>query len=131
MEFTILSSDSSNALRFSNLEPEYVTVELAGIVSASVRVCTYTDELGILNWVNKLASYSRPWKSEISWHSLEGQFSISARCSSLGSIAFSFQLSDMHGHLEEWKVTSSIISDFGQLPHLAEQAKRFFNHART
>ncbi|APE00815.1 hypothetical protein ALT761_02371 [Alteromonas sp. 76-1] len=131
MEFSIVSSISNNSLRFSSLEPEYVTVDLSGVVSASVRVCTYTDENGISNWLNKLASFSKPWKSVIEWQSLESQFSISATCSSLGEVRLSFQLSDMHGHPEEWHVTSSILTDFGQLPVLAKQAERFFNHART
>ncbi len=112
-------------------ESEYVTVHLSGILSASVRVCTYTDESGISNWLNKLASFSKPWKSAIEWQSLENQFSISATCSSLGEVRLSFQLSDLHGHPEEWQVTSSIVTDFGQLPVLAKQAEHFFNHART
>ena len=131
MEFSIDSSISNNSLRFSMPESEYVTVYLSGILSASVRVCTYTDESGISNWLNKLASFSKPWKSAIEWQSLENQFSISATCSSLGEVRLSFQLSDLHGHPEEWQVTSSIITDFGQLPVLAKQAEHFFNHART
>ncbi|SUI63268.1 DUF6228 family protein [Shewanella baltica] len=131
MEFSIDSSISNNSLKFSSLESEYVTVQLTGVVTATARVCTYTDELGILNWLKKLASLKSPWKSAIEWKSLEDQFSISTTCSSLGEVRFSFQLRDMHGHPEEWKVTSSIVTDFGQLPSLAKQAERFFNHART
>ncbi|MDP2538157.1 DUF6228 family protein [Alteromonas stellipolaris] len=131
MEFSIDSSISNNLLRFSKPEPEYITVHLSGIVSASARVCTYTDETGISNWLNKLASFSKPWKEAIEWQSLENQFSVSATCSSLGEVRLSFQLTDMHGHPEEWQVTSSIIIDFGQLQVLAKQAEHFFNHART
>jgi len=131
MEFSIDSSISNYSLRFSNPEPEYVTINFSGVVSASARVCTYTDENGISNWLKKLASFSKPWESEIEWQSLENQFSISASCSSLGEVHLSFQLSDMHGHPEEWQVKSSIITDLGQLPNLAQQAERFFKHART
>jgi hypothetical protein len=131
MEFSIDSSISNNSIRFSKLEPEYVTVSFSGVVSASARVCTYTDETGISNWLNKLASFSKPWKSAIEWQSLESQFSISATCSSLGEVRLSIQLSDLHGHPEEWKVSSSVVTDFGQLPILAKHAEHFFNHART
>lgn len=131
MEFSIDSSVSANSLRFTHPEHDYFIVHSSGVACASVRVCTYTDEKGLLNFINELAAFNKPWKSARKWESIESQFSLSAICSSVGEVCFSFQLKGMLGHPEEWQLRSSILVDFGQLPHLATQADRFFNHVPT
>ena len=131
MDFSIDSSISGNSLKVVSLEPDYMFVELTGIVSVKLRVCTFTDEMGLPNFLRKLSKYNRPWKSEQEWNSLEEQFKISATCSKLGEVYLKITLSDMHGNPEQWSVSTSIVTKLGQLEHLANNAESFFNHERN
>ena len=131
MGFSIESLNSANSVKVSSIEPEYITVSLTGDVEASLRVCTYTDELGLLNYFKKLASYNKPWKNEVSWESFEKQFCISASCSSLGHVLFSIVLTNLSGSREDWEIRIGISSEFGLLEGFASDAERFFNQTRN
>ena len=131
MDFSINSSISGNSLKVVSLEPDYMFVELVGIVSVKLRVCTFTDEMGLPNFLRRLSKFNRPWKTEQEWQSLEHQFRISATCSNLGEVYLEIELSDMHGHPEQWSVKTSIVTELGQLEHLANNAESFFNHDRN
>ncbi|GAB1259294.1 DUF6228 family protein [Aurantivibrio plasticivorans] len=127
MEFSISSTSSNNKLIFSGKDGEYVQVSVAGDVSARLRVYLYTDEAALLNYFRSLGSSINPWKGEISWESLEGEFKISCSCSSLGAVNFQVHLWGLAGHPEEWRVSLGIDTEFGQLQSIANRATKFFN----
>ena len=127
MEFSIKSASSSQELTIFNRDGEYFEVQLAGVVSAHIRVYAYTDEQGLNNLFQKLGGMNKPWKGELAWESLEGEFKISVSCSSLGQVQFNIALWGLPGHPEEWRVNSGLVSEFGQLHAIANRANRFFS----
>ena len=126
MNFSIDSVDSKNSIRFSQREPEYFTVHLTGSVQASCRVCTYTDEFGLMNFFQKLAKTNKPWNGVLHWKSLDEKFQIFTTCSSLGHVIFEVRMHGLAGYPEEWNVKVGITSDFGQLSSYSTSAERFF-----
>jgi hypothetical protein len=125
--FSINSSSSSRELIFLSLQDDCFTVELVGAaVYATQSVSTYTDGHGLASLLGKIAAYERPWSAAESWESLEGDFSISATCSSLGNVTFSVYMCGMLSTPDEWKLSFKLITELGQLPQIATNAHRFF-----
>jgi len=125
-EFQIRSSETEATLLFSDISGDYFTVALtSGPVNASRDVWAYTDAHGLADLFEWMASQSRPWGGTEGWESIEGEFKIYASCSALGVITFDTELNHQ-GIAEEWRVTSQIKSEFGQLPSLAAKARSFF-----
>ncbi len=128
--FTIHSTSSDRSLTFTNCRGNYFQVDLKGAgVSASVEVYAYTDALGLNNLFQELSAYNKPWTGTKKWESLEGEFSISATCSTLGNVEFRINLKMLPGHPEESAISTGIASELGQLSHIAKEAERFFNSA--
>jgi len=75
---------------------------------------------------SQLASYERPWPDIEQCTSLEGDLSISARCSALGVVTFSISIHGLLGVPEEWQLSSDLASELGQLPKIAAASGRFF-----
>lgn len=124
--FTIHSTASSRELVFWDFRNDYFRVELKGEVSATLDVYAYTDALGLSRFFAELAGCDRPWNGERSWSSLEGEFFISAICSSTGNVLFTVKLSGLPGAPEEWSVSAGIESELGQLAQIARSAALFF-----
>ena len=76
---------------------------------------------------NKLASYQKPWKDTISWESIEGEFKLSASCTSLGAIIFTITLKDLLGTSEALAIQVGLETEFGQLQQIAKRSDNFFN----
>lgn len=124
--FSIHSASSSRELIFSNHKDEYFRVELVGDVSAAIDVWAYTDAQGLCELFQELASFEIPWQGEKGWSSIEGEFNISASCSTLGDVLFKVRLYGMLGAPEEWRVSAGLATEFGQLQHIAKRAAEFF-----
>jgi len=125
--FSIHSSSSSRELVFQSRKGEYFQVVLKGDVEAIADVWAYTDAQGLGRLFQELAAYERPWKGEKGWQSIEGEFSISATCSSLGEVRFLVKLRGLQGAPEEWNVQVGLATEFGQLGKIAKQAMAFFS----
>lgn len=125
--FSIKSSSSDRELQFCDLGHEAFTVSLVGqSPQAKLRVCTYTDELGLLAFFKDLGAQPAPWGMERSWGSLEGEFHIQASCSPLGQVTFRATLLGNVGMEEEWRVSIGLQQEFGALEGLAQKASAFF-----
>lgn len=127
--FSIKSNASDRELAFFAARPDYFTVELRG---SDVRAAKEVyDARGLAELFAKLASFERPWKGSEAWESLEGEFSITATCSTLGEVRFSIRMRDMLAEHEPWEVSARVVSELGQLPDIAAHAKVFFDAAAS
>lgn len=131
MESSVLSIRSTSSHReliLSQHRDEYFRVELKGFeVSAATSVWAYTDANGLNRFFQELASFSKPWQGQRSWASIEQDFSLSATCTSLGSVTFWVELRGLQGAPEEWRIEAGLVTDFGQLEQIAKNAEVFFN----
>jgi len=125
--FAIQSTISNRKLTFSNHDNDYFFVEISGNISASVNVWAYTDASGLIYMFNELASYDKPWKDIKSWESIEGEFKISASCTSLGAVTFEVEIKDLQGAPEHFELDAGIETEFSQLQKIAKNASIFFN----
>jgi hypothetical protein len=126
---SIKSRSSDRELFFLNPRQDYFTVELRGSsVRATRDVYAYTDASGLAKLFSKLAASKRPWVGAERWEALEGEFSISAQCSTLGQVSFSVLIRDHLGGPEEWSVSAVLETELGGLPGIAADAQLFFSH---
>jgi hypothetical protein len=125
--FKIHSVSSNRELVVHSHRDEYFHVELKGAeVTASTDVWIPTDRNGLNAFFQELAGYKIPWNGERGWGSLEGEFEISATCTTLGQVIFQVRLAGMVGGSEEWKVQAGLDTELGQLESIAREAGRFF-----
>jgi len=125
-KFIIKSVESDLKLILSDMQGEYFKVQLESErINAIHEVWAYTDAYEFSGFMNDLAAQDKPWSGVKSWGSIENDFVLSAKCSSLGQVTFEVELSKF-GSSEEWQVKTHIVSEFGQLPNLAKSAKAFF-----
>ena len=92
-------------------------------------VWAYTDADGLCQLFSRLGEYSRPWTGLEIWESIEGDFRLSAACSSLGSVTFSVEMAGLQGAPEEWRVSASLVTEMGRMQELSAGAHRFFGGA--
>ncbi|MDZ4056093.1 DUF6228 family protein [Hydrocarboniphaga effusa] len=124
--FIVKSAETDARLVFSQRVGEDYSVEFQSQQLQVVHsVCGYTDPQGVARLFQALAAYSKPWKGQLHYQSLEQEFSISASCSSLGTVSLAVAFSRI-GATQEWSATATIQIEFGQLSVLASNAKRFF-----
>lgn len=103
-DFRIESSETDATLLFTWIRGDYFTVCLSsGPVNASRDVWAYTDEHGLADLFEWMASQSKPWGAAEGWESIEGKFKIYASCSTLGTVTFDIQMNHL-GVSEEWGV---------------------------
>jgi len=124
--FSIKSTLSSRELVFSERFDEYFRADIKGDIATSINVYTYTDESGILRLFSELSSLNKPWQGVRIWESSEDDFSISVSCSPLGQVLIEVYLSKSTASPEELTVKMSLVTEFGQLPKIAQDAKAFF-----
>jgi len=125
--FSIRSVSSSRELVFSSHKDEYFHVELKGIeVSASTDVWTNANSNGFNAFFQEIASFKNPWKGERTCASYEGEFEISAICTTLGHVIFQVKLAGQIGGLEEWKAQVGLDTELEQLEKIAQNANIFF-----
>lgn len=127
-EFRIKSSDTDLQLKLSELDSESFTAQIKSFrINATRTIWTYTDIDGIANLIESLASQQNPWFGVKCWESVEGEFKLSASCSSLGKVTFGIELSD-YDCSEAWLIKTQLSSEFGQLSELAKSARAFFGN---
>jgi len=125
--FSIKSTHSDRELAFSGCDGDYFRVELKGGIRAAIRVyghAPHTHDLA--HWFSELGKHCSPWEGELSWESLEGEFKISAKCTSLGHILIMVSLSDLPGSDEEAYIQAGIETELGQLINISNGARSFF-----
>ncbi len=128
---SIHSTSSGRELVFSCCRDEYFHVALKGVeVSAEAEIWAYTDADGLKNMFPDLGSLASPWHGEHSWTSIEGDFSLTATCTSLGNVTLRVEFRGLQGAPEEWRVQAGLVLDFGQMEKLAKSAKIFFDDSR-
>jgi hypothetical protein len=127
--FSIHSVSSDRELVFSSRKGEYFLVELKGsALSVSTGVWATTDASGLNKFFQEIASHRNPWQGERSWGSLEGEFEISATCTTLGHVIFWVKLSGLPGGVEEWEAQAGLETELGQLEKIAVGANIFFQN---
>ncbi|HNB76730.1 MAG TPA: DUF6228 family protein [Enterococcus faecalis] len=125
--FSIRSTSSNRELVFSSRKGEYFHVELKGIaMSASTDVWATTDNNGLNAFFQEIASFKNPWQGTRDWGSLEGEFEISATCTTLGHVIFEVKMAGQIGGTEEWKAQFCLETELGQLETIARNASIFF-----
>jgi hypothetical protein len=125
--FSIHSVNSDRELIFSSHKGDYFQVELKGHgISALTDVWAYTDANGLNKLFQELAHFQKPWLETLSWQSLEGEFTLSATCATLGQVTFNVTLCHRIGASESWKVEAGLVAELGQLEKIAKDAKAFF-----
>lgn len=125
-QFEIKSTVSSNKIIFSSLNGDYFNVELKGDLCVKRNVYAYTDAKSLCNLLVNLSEVSKPWEGKRHWESIEGEFLFDVICDSAGHVTFLIELNQI-GVVEEWRVNFSIVSEFGQLSRIAENATKFWN----
>ncbi|MGC1377264.1 MAG: DUF6228 family protein [Anaerolineales bacterium] len=124
--FSIHSVSSDRELIFSNRKEEYFFVELkSSSLSASTEVWTGINS-SLHTFFQKLANFKTPWKDEQVWEAFEGEFKISATCTTVGHVIFWIKLSGSPGGAEEWKAETGLETELGQLERIAKNANIFF-----
>ena len=127
LTFTIKSTATDKELRLSGPGEYEFTVELQGTeIYAIQRIYCPLGSSEFTQFFARLASYERPWSATEHCASLEGDFSLSARCSAVGIVTFSISILRQFGGPEEWKLTCDLDTELGQLPRIASQARNFF-----
>jgi hypothetical protein len=125
--FDISSNVSARKIVFSERRGDSFLVELLGHgLNASMVVSAYTDARGLLRWLERLAAYDAPWTGEDDWSTIEGEFQISARCSTVGQVFIQVHLRALPGSAEEWQTSAGIESDLGSMSRYASAARQFF-----
>jgi hypothetical protein len=128
-EFKIKSVESDLVAILSDIKGDYFKIRIeSAILFAEREVWAYTDSYFFADLLETLASYEKPWKDTKSWESIEGELKVSAECSKLGQVSFSFELSDA-GRSEEWVMKTVLVTELGQLPKLAKSARAFFGNS--
>jgi hypothetical protein len=131
MSFSIRSVSSDSELMFKAHESSsHFVVELRQrdlIVTREV-YCYPGDPTP---WVlfSDLAAQSKPWQEPKVWESLEGELRIEAKSDSTGHIYLGVMFSKHEGE-EPWRVQSMLLTEFGQLPTIAANAKVFVHENR-
>lgn len=125
MNFEISDTSSSRKLRFSHRRPDYFNVEICGDISGSIKVysyCPHSDTIDSL--FNKLGCIQSPWKGELSWASLEGEFSLKFTCSSVGHVSLVVELASFN---DEFTIRCGLNVELGQLQDISKNAHIFFS----
>jgi len=125
-EFILESTVSSAKLTLTEIRGDYFKVIFeAPHLRAFRKVCSYTDNYGFVELLEKLALYTKPWEGTESWEGIEGDFKLSVSCDPLGHVTFDIRF-QQYGCAEEWCAEVQIQSEFGQLENLAKRARLFF-----
>ena len=84
---------------------EYLEVELKGI-ELFAKVGIWEDKAldGLHTLFQELAGSKTPWQGAHTWKSLDGEFSLSATCTTLGQVNFLIKLSHLTGSPEDWQI---------------------------
>ena len=126
--FSIKSAITDKELRFFGANVYCFSVELRGTEIHAVReVNCPIGASEFARYFSGLAAHAGPWPGAEGCESLEGDFSLSARCSALGVVTFDVAIHGPFGIPEEWKLSSKLTSELGQLPGMASAARRFFD----
>ena len=127
---SIRSTESDREFVLSQYQNERMRVDLKGAaISAYADIWLYTDAPDLNSFIQQLGQFENPWQGERSWSSVEGDFSLSATCTSLGAVQFCIELQAAQGAPEEWRVKAGLVVEFGQLPQIAKKFNAFFTDA--
>jgi hypothetical protein len=123
---TIRSTSSNRTIQINEANGSSLSVELTGYpVTAVSEIWVETgDVFALMSFFIELGQLQSPWQGAKKWTSLEGDFCVSASCSSLGAVTFDIELCGLQGAPEEWRVKVGIESELGQLEQLARDAER-------
>jgi hypothetical protein len=125
--FSIHSVYSDRELIFRAQKEDRMEIELRGSdLSALLSVWLYTGVVDLNAYFEKLASFKQPWQGAHTWASLEGEFSLSATCATLGQVTFLVKLRHAVGSPEDWRLEYELVTELGQLEKIAKNAKVFF-----
>jgi len=125
--FSIHSVSSSRELIFHSRNGDEFEVELkGGTPIAHLQVSAYTNQFGLDDLMQDLADMKKPWPGSKSWESLEGEFSISAICTTLGQVIFKVVFRNMLGTAEEWRLEFGLEVELGMLKDIGSKSRMFF-----
>lgn len=127
VELNIKSTCSDRELVLSNRNGDHFEARISGDIEVSVSVYEHTSFYGLDTLFQKLGSQTKPWEGELSWESIEGEFKITANCSSLGHVQFDVSFWGHIGSPGEWRLNVGLENELGQLPVLAKKSAMFFS----
>ncbi|MCJ8314000.1 MAG: hypothetical protein HRU38_18460 [Saccharospirillaceae bacterium] len=124
MNFTIKDRQSIRSVIFKSISENYFNVEVSGDIFGTIKVYSYMPNTNtIANFFKKFEIIENPWDGEISWLSLEGEFSIVCTCNPSGHVYFKIVLDNDDS---DFIITFCIGVDLGELKTISSQANNFF-----
>ena len=130
--FSIKSTSSDREIFFSKYDGEDFFVELRGNVTATIKVYGYAPHTyDLAHWFAELGEQDTSWDEAKLWESLEGEFKISATCSSLGQVHFELSLRILPGADEEAYLQVGLETELGQIENISNGASKFFEKKNT
>ena len=130
--FSIKSTSSDREICFSQYDGEDFVVEVKGNVSGVTKVYGYAPHThNLAHWFSELGRQGEGWKDTKTWESLEGEFKLSASCSSLGQVHFELSLRMLPGANEEAFIQVGLESELGQIEGISNGAGKFFESKNT
>ena len=130
--FSIKSTTSDREISFSQFDGEDFVVQVKGSVSGSTKVYGYAPHTyNLAHWFSELGQETNGWSETKKWESLEGEFKLSASCSSLGQVHFELSLRILPGADEEAYIEVGLETELGQIEGISNGAGRFFKGKNT
>jgi hypothetical protein len=132
-ELLIRSSDGGGILCFFDRIPYETDREISQFsvraidqnLSAAIRVYAGYRSLHPVKFFEELAVHAHGWPGEMTWESLEGELRLPGSHDGLGHVKVRIDI--QNGPLwDDWKVSTTIVMDAGQLERLAKHAALFF-----
>jgi len=125
-EFTVRSVDDGASLTLRSLGPERYVAELqAKGLSASIQVDPLDRVDGLERFFAEVAENWRGWKGELTWHAVEGEYSITATCDKAGHVTMAPRF--YYGGPHTWLAEVRLTLEAGQLAVIASAAGAFGN----
>jgi Family of unknown function (DUF6228) len=120
----IRSTASNRVFQIGKLNGHSFPIALSGYpISVHTQLWTEMDAPELAAFFMTLGKQQTPWKSALTWSSLEGDLSLSVTCTALGCVTFQVELSGLLGAPEEWRIQAGIETGLGDLDRLAREAE--------
>jgi hypothetical protein len=123
----LTSSNSDAVIEFADVEGDYFQVSVvAHDLSATRRVCAYTDGAGIARLLADAAKEWTGWAGAKVWESLEGELRIELSTDHLGHVTVAVRVRSDPGGADRWELDAELGLDAGQLDGVAREAARLW-----
>lgn len=119
----IKSSNSDTTLKFHYVNNSTFIVSYSRLENnIGLRVYSHSKDKELIKFFHLLQDIDSPSKQPLTWSSLEGEFKIQGSCDSLGHVTLTIHLRELIATPEEWTFTGRIVTDYGLLRQIANDA---------